>query len=337
MKKSILYSIKICLLMAALVFTYSSCKKLPNGFLSPLVRYEEDPIIIEKGRTKVSLALNFDGSSKPSKIKLVHVYDKATGKIVDDIFFKMYKIKVWKALFDPKTDTSAALVDAKLMEIEIPPIVINEVSGQVEANLNTAFIPAGDYEFDLQISNSAGTMLYPKIGQLQIVDALPYEAAPTLGSPNNRMIKVGDENDIILAQVPIVTIKRIGDAPLKVTLRFVDKNGMPFNPLAGEILHRPYAGNNPIPPFWQSLEEYAYQIVKYNDRMELFYAAAPFPLDTRGPGYNFYYRIPALSFVMDDQVKFPYGDRSSNPRFVLKIYMAGEYEVEVKMPDMVHK
>ncbi len=53
--------------------------------------------------------------------------------------------------------------------------------------------------------------------------------------------------------------------------------------------------------------------------------------------YNFYCRIPALSFVMDDQMKFPYGDRSANPRFVIRIYVPGLYEVEVKMPDMVRK
>lgn len=39
------------------------------------------------------------------------------------------------------------------------------------------------------------------------------------------MIKVSDENDITLAQAPIVTIKRIGDASLTVTVKFVDTTG----------------------------------------------------------------------------------------------------------------
>ncbi len=84
----IMKAIKIILAIIVLGAIYTSCKKLPNGFLSDLVRYEEDPIIIQKGRVKVSSALNFDGSAKPAKIKMLHIYDKATGKIVDDIFFK---------------------------------------------------------------------------------------------------------------------------------------------------------------------------------------------------------------------------------------------------------
>ncbi len=333
----IMKTIKIFLLLIVLISAYTSCKKLPEGFLSPLVRYEEDPIIIQKGRVKVSSALNFDGSTKPAKIKLVHIYDKATGNIVDDIFLKKYTIKVWTGIYDSKTDTTLELIAAKQMDAEITPIVINEVSGQVEANFATLNIPAGDYEFDLEITNGAGTNIYPKIGQLQIIDAPPFEAHPELGSPNNRMIKVGDENDIVLAEVPIITINRIAEEPNKVILKFVDKNGVPFNPSMGEILHRPVAGNNPIPPFWQFLEEYALKLENFDDRMELTYAVTPFPLEPRGPGFNFYYRIPALSFVMDDQAKFPYGDRSANPRFVMRIYVPGLYEVEVKMPDMVRK
>ncbi len=329
--------VKIFLALIVFAGADISCKKLPDGFLSPLVRYEEDPIIIQKGRVKVSSALNFDGSTKPAKIKLVHIYDKATGAIVDDIFFKKYPIKVWTSLYNTQTDTTLELIAAKQKDVEITPIVINEVSGQVEANYTTFNIPAGEYEFDLEITNGAGTKFYPKIGQLQIVDAPPFEASPELGTPNNRMIKVGDENDIILATEPVITINRIADEPNKVILKFVDKNGVAFNPNAGEILHRPYAGNNPIPPFWQSLEEYAVKVEKFDDRMELTYGVTPFPLETRGPGFNFYYRIPASSFIMDDQATFPEGERSSNPRFVMRIYVPGLYEVEVKMPDMVHK
>ena len=328
--------IKCCIALLTVLAVLPSCKKLPNGYISPLIRYEEDPIIIKKGWTKVSSALNFDGATKPAKIKLIHIYDKATGAIVDDIFLKTYKIKGWKGLFNPRIDTTLEQVSAKQIELDLPAIVINEVSGQVEANLNTKFLPAGDYEYDLEISNSAGKSLYPKIGQLQILDAPPFEGSPSdLGSANNRMYKVGEESNPVLANTPIVTVTKIADDPLMVTLKLVDKNGTPFNPLAGEVLHRP-ATSSDI-PFFQSLEEYAYQVKKYNDRMELFYAAAPFPLSTRGPGYNFYYRIPAQLFMMDDQVKFPYGERNSTPRFVLKIYSPGNYEVEVKMPDMTHK
>ena len=60
------------LLAIACVVALGACKKLPDGFLSPIIRYEEDPILIAKGRVYVSSALNFDGSGKPAKIKLLH-------------------------------------------------------------------------------------------------------------------------------------------------------------------------------------------------------------------------------------------------------------------------
>ncbi len=63
----IMKAIKIFFVLIVITGAYNSCKKLPDGFLSQLVRYEEDPIIIQKGRVKVSSALNFDGSSKAGK------------------------------------------------------------------------------------------------------------------------------------------------------------------------------------------------------------------------------------------------------------------------------
>src|SRR5882762_1398180 len=106
------YVKNILLFLLVLPF-FITCKKVPDGFLSDLVRYEEDPIIIQKGRVKVSSGLNFDGSAKPVKIIMVHIYDKATGQIVDPVFLKKHTIKAWKALYNPAVDTTAELIAAK--------------------------------------------------------------------------------------------------------------------------------------------------------------------------------------------------------------------------------
>ncbi len=315
----------------------NSCKKIPDGFLSPLVRYEEDPIIIQKGRVKVSSALNFDGSTKPAKIKMVHIYDKATGKTVDDIFLKTYSIKIWKALYDSKTDTTLELIAAKQTDTLMTPIVINEVSGQVEANFTTINVPVGDYEFDLEITNGAGTHLYPKIGQLQIVDAKPYEANPEIGTPYIRMIKVGNESVGTSIFSPIVTIDRIAETPNKIIVKIVDKNGIPFNPKAGEIIRRPNTGNNPIPPYLQTLQDYSLKTEIFDDRMEFSYGVLPFPLQSLGNGYNIYYRIPTQYFSHDDQLKYPDGQYSANPRFVFRAYVPGTYTITYHATDLTHK
>ena len=54
------------LLAITCVITLAACKKLPDGFLSSIIRYEEDPILIAKGRVYVTSALNLDGSVRPA-------------------------------------------------------------------------------------------------------------------------------------------------------------------------------------------------------------------------------------------------------------------------------
>ena len=330
--------LKGSIIIITVLAIFSACKKVPDGFLSSLVRYEEEPIIIQKGRTKLSSGLNFDGSSKPVKITMLHIYEKATGKNVDSIFNKKYTIKGWKGLYDPKTDTTLALIEAKQMDLEVTPIVINESSGQVEANYTTLYVPAGNYEFDVQISNSAETKVYPKLGQLQIVDAAPFEANPTLGTPYVRMIKVGNEavGTSVLTNV-IVNVERTADKPNKVIVKIVDKNGIAFNPKAGEIIRRPNAGNNPVPPYLQTLQDYSLKTDLFDDRMEFTYGTLPFPLNSLGNGFNIYYRIPTKFFSHTNQAAYPDGLYSANPRFVFRAYVPGTYVITFKANDLTHK
>ncbi|GAB2672894.1 hypothetical protein GCM10027036_27900 [Flavihumibacter cheonanensis] len=325
------------LLLLSGVLANTGCKKLDDGFLSPIIRYEEDPIIIQRGRVKVSSALNFDGSSRPVTVKLLHVYNRVTGALMDSVFSKQYEIKGWTGLYDPKSDTTLELIGAKQKDMQVNPIVVNPVSGQLEANFTTIYLPLGQYEFDLEISNAGGTKVYEKIGKFDLVDAKPYEAHPEIGTPYNRMIKVGDENTGSNLLNPEVTIKRTADAPNKVVVRFMDKNGVTFNPKANEIQRRPYPGNNPPQPFLQTMQDYSLATDLYDDRMEFSYGVVPFPLSSLGNGFNYYYRIPANLFTHDNQTSFPDGTYSANPRFVFRAFVPGTYEVEFKLIDLIKK
>ncbi|MGI8950791.1 MAG: hypothetical protein ACR2FN_04300 [Chitinophagaceae bacterium] len=322
------------LLSVFILSAFISCKKLPNGFLSPTVRYEQIPIIVSRGRTLVSAGLNFDGSSIPASIKLLHVYDSA-GNNVDNIFFKQYTIKGWTALYDPATDTTLAQIAAKQTDMQITPIIINSSSGQVEANYTTLFVPSGLYSFDLQISNGAGTRVYPKIGQMQFLDPIFADNAGDAGY--EKMYKVGNESISGFAGTPEIDIQHISDTPNVVILKIVDKNGVPWNPAAGEIIPRPYPGLNPPQPYLQTLSDYALTTTKYSDRMEFTYGTLPFPLISKGNGFSIYYRIPTQYFSADNQDQFPGGEWSLNPRFGLRVYVQGKYDVIVKLNDMTHR
>lgn len=147
MKSKLIYTIGLVAL--ALV----GCKKIPEGNLSDIIRYETLPIEIQMGRSTVSTAINPAGSSKPIEVKLLKVYQKETGKDVTDIFLQTFPIKIWKKLYDSKVDTTLDLIAAKQKDTVMAALSINKFSGAVEATPNTLKLPKGNYVFDLEIKN----------------------------------------------------------------------------------------------------------------------------------------------------------------------------------------
>lgn len=328
MKKLIIKAFALVILISAITI---ACKKVPDGFLSPNIRYEEIPILVPQGIVKVSTALTLDGSAMPIKVKLLHVYDRATGKNVDDIFAKKYSIKVWTGLYDPKIDNTIEKINAKRKDSLVLPISINEFSGQLEANIATLNIPLGQYEFDLEVSNSAGSRVYPKIGRFNLNPAAPYEIP---GTGRQQAFKVGAETTIKELVPTVISVKKLSETPDKVIVRIIDKNGTPFNAANGELARRPNAGN--APGFLQTMDLYSLTATNYADRMEFTYGTVPFPLASLGNGFNYYYRIPT-QFVHFDDPTLPDGQYTCNVRFPFRIYVPGTYEVTVTVPGVTRR
>jgi hypothetical protein len=306
----------------------SACKKSASGFLSPYIHYEVDPILIPKGRNFLSAGLNGDGTSQPFTCKVLHFYDKATGKNVDTMFAHTYPVPVWTALYNPKTDTTLALINAKRQIINSPAIAINPKSGQITSNFGALNLPGGEYQFDLEITNEAGTKTYPKIGDFILKDTTTFDAVPALGTQYDRLYQTGNENVTILVGVPTLNITRLADTPNIVTVQFLDKNGVYFNPSKGEIIARP-SGNT----YLQTLEQYAVSHRYTNNSMIFSYAFTPFPLNSLGNGFNIYYRIPGLYANVDG---YPAGSWSLNPRFPVRFYVPGSYLITMQFPDVTH-
>jgi len=313
----------IPLLIICLVTSYA-CKKTGTGFLSPYIHYEQSPIIIPKGRAFLSAGLNGDGTSQPFSVRVIHFYDKATGNIVDDLFSKTYPVSVWTALYDPKTDTTLQLINAKLKTINAAPISINPSSGQISGNYGALKLPAGEYQFDLEIKNETGTKIYPKIGDFLLRDTTTFESVPTIGSTSETRIVVGNESKSVVGKPPLLTVTRIADTPNMITVKYMDKNGVFFNPKKGEIISRPAAGLNPVPPYLQSLQQYTKSYYYTDDAMVFKFPFTPFPLSSLGNGFNIYQRIPT-QFVHNDGL--PDGMYSLNLRFPIRIYVPGSYLV----------
>lgn len=322
--KKIIYSV---IVLSSLGF--SACKKIPDGNLSNIIRYEELPIQVPQGRDFVSTAINPEGSTKPLNIKMLNVYDRETGEDVTELFNKTYPHKVWKALYDPKIDTTIELIEAKRIDTMIRGININPVSGQIEANYTSINLPLGKYRFDLEIGNAVETKVYHNIGEFDLIEA-PFFIIEAVRS--TVAMKVGDETTT--KTVPSTSehqvTKRISDEGNKVIVRIVDKNGTPFNPSDGEIIRRPNAGT--ANGFLQTMQDYAIQTELFDDRMEFSFGVIPFPLESLGNGFNYYYRIPASYVEYDEELGLPYNTYSCNARFNFRTFSPGTYQIDVIVP-----
>ena len=321
MKRNIRLNI---LITTSLLVMAAACKKVPDGFLSDYIRYEELPINVPQGRAYVSYALNPDGSNKPAKIKLLTIYDKATGNDVTDLFMQKYELPVWTSYYDPKVDTTLELINAKRKDSLVYPISINESSGQLEANRATVNLPLGAYEFDLEVTNSAGTKRYPRIGEFNLNEAAFFEV-PAVRS--TVAMKVGEESTTKLLPNGGIEVNRIGDDEDKIIVRIVDENGVPFNPKAGEIGRRPASGT--AGGWLQTMQDYSISYEIFDDRMEFVYGVVPFPLSSLGNGFNYYYRIPAEYVHFDESLELPDDTYSCNARFSFRAFLPGTYEIKV--------
>ena len=292
---------------------FSGCTKVEKGFISPYQQYAVNQFTVIRGRVNTSYSLINDGSSIPMHIKWTHIYD-STGKVVDEMFSKKYTVGIWTAAYDPKTDLDYASISAKRSTAEMEPIVVNEFNGTITSNEGTLNIPVGSYTMDLEVSNVAGTVPLKKIMQINVVDGDAVGITPdpgafslsllvagtsggagALGGSNNGVMFNGNNNPFV-----VYSVTRFADTPNVFIVKVTDKNGVVFNPKAGEIAKRPASGLNPNPPFLQNLEDYAPDTFQATDTsMNLKYPLVPFPIKSLGNGFNMYYRLPAQYISID--------------------------------------
>lgn len=321
------------LLTGAAALVINSCTKYEKGFLSPNIQYLSGTYTIPKGRVFNSDALDPDGSSIPLNVKLVHVYDSA-GRVMDSLFFKTYSVTTWTGLYNPTTDTTNSQIEALQQVRQLAPITINSVSGVIQGDFATANLPAGTYSFDEQISNVAGSMLFKKLVQVNLIDTTDFDSAPALGSVYDHLFMVGNESVTQTAAAPIVTIVHVNDSPNVIVLKMIDKNGVPFDPKTGEIVKRPNTGLNPDPLYLECFENYTNTYTYTDTAMLFYYALTPFPFASIGNGYNLYYRIPTQYFSVNG---FADGTYSANPRLPFRLYVPGTYTITMQFPDLTHK
>lgn len=363
MKKNKITFFLFVLCAIAITEIFSGCTKIEKGFISPYQQYAVNQFTVIRGRVSTSYSLINDGSSIPMHIKWTHIYD-STGKIVDEIFSKKYTVGVWTAAYNAKTDQTYSTIMAKRSTAEMEPIVVNEFNGTITSNEGTLNIPVGTYTMDLEVSNVAGTVPLKKIMQINIVDGASLETAPQQGAFANGRAKAGTASVTYFyngANNPFVaySIIRYADTPNVFSLKFVDRNGVPFNPKSGEIIKRPAAGLDPNPPFLQNLQDYAPDTYVATDTaISIKFPIAPFPINSLGNGYNMYYHIKTSAVQIDSTSTWSgnsagvYYKGTADPHYLgtyinnefdysirvpMRIFVPGSYEFVVKMLNVTHR
>ena len=288
-KLSVLIGIGLSLFLAG-------CKKVEVGYLSDNIRYGSNPVIAERGVFKIATGIIPDNSTPPFKISIVNVRNKATGKR-EEAFFKTEEITVWKEKYNPLTDTTLALINAKQTKEKVIPLQVIEKSGQLLFTQATTYVPAGEYLLDLEIQNPNGSKTYEGITTIQLKDPELYatESAPYfIAVDPSTGAGVRYPHD---AEWFDITKFKSGNAQFKIThdpkgpnqiiLKIYDKNGKLF---PGRALEKRPNGDS----FLNNLSNFAYKTTNTEDAVIYDYAQARFPdvyWDSQPNGVYNYYRI----------------------------------------------
>ncbi|TWF41237.1 uncharacterized protein DUF5007 [Chitinophaga polysaccharea] len=322
------YSLKKLLGPAILLgVLMGGCKKIDEGFLSDGLYVPDNPLTIQRGNPfQKTNAILADGTTQPMTITLLDVRRADTKKHADE-FFKEYPVYVYTASVDPAVDTTIEQVNKKRTLKNLKPFVFL-TSGQFIFNGATDSLPLGvTYEYDIQVSNVAGSKVYKNIATMTTVD--PPLITETTANCN---FFPDDGSATIPMGAPTMTITRVNESGASVILKITDKNGKPFNPNKGEIIKR---GDRP------RFENYArFHPIQYTDTaMICNFEIAPFPLSKYSSGgtnwnYLMYYRVPSAFLKVDPALTSKIG--SANPLFAFRLMKAGVYVVEIKLPKVTH-
>lgn len=294
----------------ALIVTLCCCNKKDEGFLSDKLFYRANPFTAAKGRVTTSAPLETDGSTQSLQVRLLAIRDK-TGAIAQTMT-KEYEIPVYKSEIR-STDSTLALLALKLGTALYKPFNINEVGGRLEVTPASMFVDTGTYDFDIEASNIKGTKLLNSIAKVRITPAVPFQLVRQFASTS----VTGQEITFVTQSSFAVTVERIPTGPNKIIVKFVDKNGVTFNPKTGQVIPRAtLAGATGLrfeyrqfAPYYAEEKTDTALVYQYPDKIPTF------PLFLLNNAYLSSYRIPAAFNDLNVNI---------NPEFSVRLYPADQ-------------
>jgi hypothetical protein len=243
---------KNILIIISILFIIAGCYKVTDekGFLSDDIYLKgADTILVPlggKGSTDVAF---LDGSSMPVTFSIDNVTD-ANGNRSEQ-FFEKYSYRTWNKPYNNKTDTTLALINAKLTEQQLPAVDINPINGMLQYLETTSNLKnAGDvFHVDAKVSNSKGDKIIKDYAVLKLTaDRQPfkfYQAATAILLVNaggqttftlydNITEDALDRHQNIYSRngKELVDIYKVSDEPatgVKLIIKYLDAEGNVFD------------------------------------------------------------------------------------------------------------
>jgi hypothetical protein len=315
-------SIYILTGLCAMIIISTGCTKQPQeGFLGNKFFYLSNPFTGTKGRVVTSVPIQADGSTYPLTVKLLAVRNRA-GQVTD-ILTKEYEIPIYKGEVTP-ADSTPELLAAKLGTAMYKPFNVNANGGRLELSPATAYADTGTYDFDIQVTNMKGSKDLKSIAKVILTPSVPFQVVRQFANTNTP----GQELTFVTQANFAVTLER-KDGPNVIIIKFVDKNGVPFNPKTGQVLPRVGTPTALRYEFKQLSPYYAEE--KTDTALVFKYPAKTptYPLFTLNNAYLSSYRIPAAFNDLNLNI---------NPEFAIRLfptdgvpYVSGTWIITNKM------
>ncbi|WP_343669714.1 hypothetical protein [Chitinophaga sp.] len=206
-----------------------SCEKIEKGFLSDSVYYLENPFTVQQGTTTTSSTLVADGSTNPINVKLLSVRNVYTGESADSMFLRPQTITIFKDAVT-QSDSTLALLNAKMQDSTVAPFSINPIGGRLQFTRASLYLDTGRYTIDVNVSNIKGEKTLKNacdiiVTPLSATYTVVYRRVQTTPPDNDADRTTVQENDTYP-----VDIKYTPSDVSKVIIKWLDKNGKPFNP-----------------------------------------------------------------------------------------------------------
>lgn len=226
-------SIYIPTLLVLVLLIVGACEKPEIGYLSDNIFYNNSIYYVERGKTTYSSPIVSNGSSSPLNVELLKVKD-SVGNDVTAIFKEPQHIKVYD---QPVTylDSTMQLLNSRFKDSVVQPFKISPIGGRMEFTPATTFLPGGNYTIDLKVTNVKGEKTIEDAAKIVLTNStgVPYQTVFKRVrdySEGSTLNNTDDQNITIDVEFISGTQEQT-----KCIYKFMDKNGVVFNPKTGEI------------------------------------------------------------------------------------------------------